>query len=196
MVKNPPALQETWVQSLGQEDPLEEEMQPAPVCWPGKSPGQRRLATVRGVAEKFTAQTGCSQCSLTTPAPRLSLPGLAQSSQSPKAGVCHSGLGVRLQQALFPLHVNCVFFIHVFSITGEYPGLKEVSPWTSLRVWSGPPGLSPPVAGAAGGPARGRGGGVLPPTPRCPLAHPPAGPPPWHGSHIPLHSPGTCWRAC
>ena len=29
MVKNPPAvceLQETWVQSLGQEDPLEEEM--------------------------------------------------------------------------------------------------------------------------------------------------------------------------
>ena len=26
MVKNPPARQETWVQSLGQEDPLEKEM--------------------------------------------------------------------------------------------------------------------------------------------------------------------------
>ena len=26
MVKNPPALQETWVQSLGWEDPLEKEM--------------------------------------------------------------------------------------------------------------------------------------------------------------------------
>ena len=26
MVKNPPATQEIWVQSLGQEDPLEEEM--------------------------------------------------------------------------------------------------------------------------------------------------------------------------
>ena len=25
-VRNPPAMQETWVQSLGQEDPLEEEM--------------------------------------------------------------------------------------------------------------------------------------------------------------------------
>ena len=25
-VKNPPAMQETWVHSLGQEDPLEEEM--------------------------------------------------------------------------------------------------------------------------------------------------------------------------
>ena len=26
MVKNPPAEQETWIQSLGQEDPLEKEM--------------------------------------------------------------------------------------------------------------------------------------------------------------------------
>ena len=26
MVKNPPAVQETWVQSLGQQDPLEKEM--------------------------------------------------------------------------------------------------------------------------------------------------------------------------
>ena len=26
MVKNPPAMQETWVRSLGQEDPLEKEM--------------------------------------------------------------------------------------------------------------------------------------------------------------------------
>ena len=26
MVKNPPAMQETWVQSLGRENPLEEEM--------------------------------------------------------------------------------------------------------------------------------------------------------------------------
>ena len=26
MVKNPPAMQETWAQSLGQDDPLEEEM--------------------------------------------------------------------------------------------------------------------------------------------------------------------------
>ena len=26
MVKNPPEMQETWVEALGQEDPLEEEM--------------------------------------------------------------------------------------------------------------------------------------------------------------------------
>ena len=38
MVKNLPAMQETQVQSLGQEDPLEGE---TPVFLPGKSHGQR-----------------------------------------------------------------------------------------------------------------------------------------------------------
>ena len=36
--------QETQVQSLGHEDPLEEEMAPTPVFFPGKSQGQRSLA--------------------------------------------------------------------------------------------------------------------------------------------------------
>ena len=36
-------MQETWVQSLGQEDPLEEEMVTYPVFLPGKSHGQRSL---------------------------------------------------------------------------------------------------------------------------------------------------------
>ena len=35
--------QEMWVVSLGQEDPLEEEMAPTPVFLPGKSHGQRSL---------------------------------------------------------------------------------------------------------------------------------------------------------
>ena len=43
LVKNPPAKQ-MWIQSLGQEDPLQEEWQPIPVFWPGKSHGQRSLA--------------------------------------------------------------------------------------------------------------------------------------------------------
>ena len=45
--KNLPAmqkLQETWVWSLGWEDPLEEELAPNPVFLPGKSHGQRSLA--------------------------------------------------------------------------------------------------------------------------------------------------------
>ena len=33
---------ETWVQSLGQEDPLEDGWQPTPVFLPGKFHGQRR----------------------------------------------------------------------------------------------------------------------------------------------------------
>ena len=37
-------MQETWIQSLGKEDPLEEEMTPTLIFLPGKSHGQRNLA--------------------------------------------------------------------------------------------------------------------------------------------------------
>jgi len=37
-------LQETWVLSLGWENPLEEGMQPTPVFLPGESHGQRSPA--------------------------------------------------------------------------------------------------------------------------------------------------------
>ena len=43
MVKRLPVVWETWVQSLGQEDPLEQEMAPTPVLLPGKFHGQRSL---------------------------------------------------------------------------------------------------------------------------------------------------------
>ena len=42
-LKNPPAMQETWVKSLGWKDPLEKEQQPTPVFLPGKPHGQRNL---------------------------------------------------------------------------------------------------------------------------------------------------------
>ena len=44
IIKNYPAMQETWVQSMGREDPLEKGMQPTPVFLPEKSHGQRSLA--------------------------------------------------------------------------------------------------------------------------------------------------------
>ena len=47
MVKNLPAMQETRVQSLGQEDPLEKEWQPTPVFLLGESHGQRSLEGYR-----------------------------------------------------------------------------------------------------------------------------------------------------
>ena len=43
MVKNLPAVQETWVWSPGQEDLLEKEVQPTPVFLPGESRKQRNL---------------------------------------------------------------------------------------------------------------------------------------------------------
>ena len=42
-VKNLPAMQETWVQSLGQEDSLENGMATTTVLLPGEFHGQRSL---------------------------------------------------------------------------------------------------------------------------------------------------------
>ena len=38
MVKNPAAMWETWLRSLGWEDPLEKGRLPTPVFWSGESP--------------------------------------------------------------------------------------------------------------------------------------------------------------
>jgi len=43
MAKNLPAMQETWVRSLGWEDPLEEGMVTHSVFFPGEFRGQRSL---------------------------------------------------------------------------------------------------------------------------------------------------------
>ena len=48
MVKSLPAMQETRVQSLGGEDPLEKEWQPTPVFLPGKPNGQRIHGITKG----------------------------------------------------------------------------------------------------------------------------------------------------
>ena len=39
LVKNLPAMRETWVRSLGGEDPLERKRLPTPVFWPGEFHG-------------------------------------------------------------------------------------------------------------------------------------------------------------
>ena len=49
-MKNPSAMQETMVRSLGQKDPLEKGMQPTPVLLPGEFHGQRSLVSL---FEKF-----------------------------------------------------------------------------------------------------------------------------------------------
>ena len=42
-VKNPPAGQDTWIRSLGQEDLWKRKWQPTPVLLPGESHGKRSL---------------------------------------------------------------------------------------------------------------------------------------------------------
>ena len=58
MVKNLPAMQETWVQSLGWEGPLEEGMttQSSILAWRIPMDGGTWQATVHGVAESDTIE--------------------------------------------------------------------------------------------------------------------------------------------
>ena len=58
MVKNLPAMHDTRVQSLGQEDPLEKGIQPTPVFLPGEFHGQMRLAgySSSGCKESHTTE--------------------------------------------------------------------------------------------------------------------------------------------
>ena len=48
-VNNLPAMQETWVQSLGWEDPLEKGMATTPVFLPGESHRQRNLVGLQSM---------------------------------------------------------------------------------------------------------------------------------------------------
>ena len=58
VVKNPPEMRETCVQSLGGEDPLEKEWKPTPVFLLGKSHGHRSLVgySLWGHKELFTTE--------------------------------------------------------------------------------------------------------------------------------------------
>ena len=53
LVKNPPTMQETWVRSLGWDDPLERERIPTPVFWPGEF---HELYSPRGHKESDTME--------------------------------------------------------------------------------------------------------------------------------------------
>ena len=55
MVKNLPAMQETQIQSLGQEESLEKGMAPTPVFLPGEPRGQRTWQIiVNGITKSRT----------------------------------------------------------------------------------------------------------------------------------------------
>ena len=58
LVKNLPAMRETWVQSLDWEDPQKMKWQPIPVFLPGESQGRQSLVgcRLRGRKESDTAE--------------------------------------------------------------------------------------------------------------------------------------------
>ena len=56
-VKNPPAMQETWVQSLGWEDPMEKGMVTQYSCVQNPMDGGAWQATVHGVPKSWTRLT-------------------------------------------------------------------------------------------------------------------------------------------
>ena len=73
MVKILPAMQEMWVRSLGQEDPLEREWLPTPVFLPGEFHGQRSLVGYSPWGHKelditerltYTHPSGCCENSI------------------------------------------------------------------------------------------------------------------------------------
>ena len=57
MVKNLPAMQETWVRSLGWEDPLEEDMTTPPVFLPGESPWTEEPGKLQSKGHKKSDMT-------------------------------------------------------------------------------------------------------------------------------------------
>ena len=52
MVKNQPIVQETWVQSLGQEDPLEEEMATHSIIFAWKIPRSQEPGELQSIGSK------------------------------------------------------------------------------------------------------------------------------------------------
>ena len=67
MVKYLPVTQDTWVRSLGWDDPLEKGMAPTPVLLPGESHGQRSLAGYSPRGHKESDRTAGLTLSLSHP---------------------------------------------------------------------------------------------------------------------------------
>ena len=64
MVKNPPATQDTWVRSLGREDPLEEDVatHSSILTWRIHTDRGSWWAMAHGVAESQTRLNDSTQC--------------------------------------------------------------------------------------------------------------------------------------
>ena len=119
MAKNPPAMRETWVPSLGGEDPLEEGLAAHSISLPGESPGQRSLAGCRpwgrrasDTTERPSTRACCS--------PRSASSGCLWPSPDPLA---RKGCGLTVTGAESP----CAFL----ELT-----LKQCMKWSCCDCWT------------------------------------------------------------
>ena len=76
MVKNLPAMQETWVRTLGQEDCLEKGMVPTSVLLPGEVHGPKKPGRLQSMRSDMTEQLIHTQDILIISLQFLSRPGL------------------------------------------------------------------------------------------------------------------------
>ena len=98
VVKNLPAMQETWVWSLGQEDPLEKEMATHSIFLPGESQGQRSLVGYSPWGHEES-----------DPTERLSMHTHSDSTRGHNPWGWHVWTRAELAPPVFSLHVKVAF---------------------------------------------------------------------------------------
>ena len=111
MVKNPPGMWETWVRSLGWEDPLEEGRQRTSLFLPGESHRQRSLAGCSpwGLKESDTTEgLSTAQCKLGFPAAVSGKEPACQCRTHERHGFDHSVGKIPWRRAGNALHYSCL----------------------------------------------------------------------------------------
>ena len=107
--KNPPAMQETQVQYMGWENPLERELQPTPVFLPGESHGlagysRKESDTPEQLTPSFLSRTSFCECDLCSHIGTLSSEG------PPHSGSCSpvtlTFLTLWTSGPMFPFHTG------------------------------------------------------------------------------------------
>ena len=112
-VKNPFALQESWVPSLGQEDPWRREWLPTPVFLPGEFHEQRSLAGYR--------PWGCKELDMTE---RLTFTFTLCETEDGIQGCFHHQAKRRTYYAFLEIRIGFIIDdIEYIRIQGKYPSI-------------------------------------------------------------------------
>ena len=128
MVKSLPAMQETWVRSLGREDPLEKEMatHSSNVAW-GKSHGWRSLMSLVGYRPRGHKESDTTErltLSLTQRLPYVS-PLLISPQENHSFDICYCRLGLPV------LNFTCMEYCRFYSLSMTVRLIRVLRPFLS-----------------------------------------------------------------